>query len=61
MEGVWGREGAVNSAVEEEAGVQVVAGPEQHENGAFAWILDLDGNKVELWQPKAWDPERRPG
>lgn len=44
-----------------EAGVQVVAGPEQHENGAFAWILDPDGNKVELWQPKAWDPERRPG
>ncbi len=44
-----------------DAGVQVVAGPEQHENGAFAWIVDPDGNKVELWQPKAWDPERRPG
>ena len=38
-----------------EAGVEVVAGPESHENGKFAWILDPDANKVELWQPMAWD------
>lgn len=38
-----------------EAGVAVVGGPESHENGKFAWIMDPDGNKVELWQPKAWD------
>lgn len=38
-----------------EAGVVVVGGPESHENGKFAWIMDPDGNKVELWQPKAWD------
>src|SRR5688572_30800365 len=37
-------------------GVAVVAGPESHENGKFAWIMDPDGNKVELWEPKAWDP-----
>lgn len=37
------------------AGVEVVGGPESHENGTFAWILDPDGNKVELWEPKAWD------
>lgn len=38
-------------------GVEVVAGPESHENGSFAWIMDPDGNKVELWEPKAWSDE----
>lgn len=38
-----------------EGGVEVVGGPESHENGRFAWILDPDGNKVELWEPKAWE------
>ena len=37
------------------AGVQIVQGPESHENGKFAWILDPDENKVELWEPKAFD------
>lgn len=32
-------------------GVTLVKGPESHENGHFAWILDPDGNKLELWQP----------
>jgi len=41
------------------AGVQIVGGPESHENGKFAWILDLDGNKVELWQPMAWDEKNK--
>lgn len=36
-------------------GVAIVGGPESHENGKFAWIMDPDGNKVELWQPMAWD------
>jgi predicted enzyme related to lactoylglutathione lyase len=36
-----------------EAGVTIVKGPETHENGSFAWILDPDGNKLELWQPSA--------
>jgi predicted enzyme related to lactoylglutathione lyase len=22
-------------------------------NGRFAWLLDPDGTKIELWQPKA--------
>lgn len=35
------------------AGVEILKGPETHENGAFAWILDPDGNKLELWQPAA--------
>ena len=36
-------------------GVEIVKGPESHENGKFAWILDPDGNKVELWEPMPWD------
>jgi predicted enzyme related to lactoylglutathione lyase len=36
-------------------GVEVVQGPESHENGKFAWIMDPDGNKVELWEPRAWN------
>lgn len=38
-------------------GVEVVGGPEAHENGKFAWIMDPDGNKLELWEPKACDDE----
>ena len=32
-------------------GVEIVSGPESQENGKFAWIMDPEGNKVELWQP----------
>ena len=42
-------------------GVEVVKGPESHENGKFAWILDPDGNKLELWQPMAWDEANKGG
>jgi len=38
-----------------DGGVEVVSGPESHENGKFAWILDPEGNKVELWEPMLWD------
>ena len=41
------------------AGVAIVQGPESHENGKFAWIMDPDENKVELWEPKAWDPKNK--
>ena len=41
------------------AGVEVVGGPESHENGKFAWIMDPDGNKVELWEPKIWDDKNK--
>lgn len=37
------------------AGIEILQGPEYHENGVFAWIMDPEGNKVELWEPKAWD------
>lgn len=32
-------------------GVEIVKGPDADENGKFAWVLDPDGNKVELWEP----------
>jgi len=37
-----------------ESGNDLVKGPESHENGRFAWVMDPEGNKVELWEPKAW-------
>jgi predicted enzyme related to lactoylglutathione lyase len=40
------------------AGVAVIGGPESHENGKFAWIMDPDGNKVELWEPMPWGQKR---
>ena len=40
-------------------GVEVVAGPESHENGKFACIMDPDGNTVELWEPMLWDDKNK--
>jgi predicted enzyme related to lactoylglutathione lyase len=40
-------------------GVQIIGGPEAHENGKFAWVLDPDGNKVELWEPMIRDEANR--
>jgi predicted enzyme related to lactoylglutathione lyase len=40
-------------------GVAIHQGPESHENGKFAWIVDPDGNKVELWEPKIWDEKNK--
>jgi catechol 2,3-dioxygenase-like lactoylglutathione lyase family enzyme len=40
-------------------GVEVIQGPEAHENGKFAWIMDPDGNKVELREPKIWDDRNK--
>ncbi len=42
------------------ADVAVIGGPESHQNGKFAWIMDPDGNKVELWEPMAWDEKNKP-
>ena len=41
------------------AGIEIVGGPESHENGKFAWIMDPDGTKVELWQPMRWDEKNK--
>jgi hypothetical protein len=36
-----------------EGGVEIVGDPQSDFNGKFAWVMDPDGNKVELWEPKA--------
>lgn len=39
--------------------IDIIQGPEYHENGAFAWIMDPAGNKLELWEPKLWDDKNK--
>ena len=36
-------------------GVAILKGPDSEDNGKFAWIMDPDGNKVELWEPMVAD------
>jgi len=38
-------------AVLKEEGVTVIDKVEEYEYGKFGWILDPDGNKIELWEP----------
>jgi predicted enzyme related to lactoylglutathione lyase len=40
-------------------GVEILQGPESHENGRFAWVMDPEGNKVELWEPMIWDEKNK--
>ncbi len=39
--------------------VTIVKGPECHENGKFLEILDVEGNKVALWEPMVWDEKNK--
>ena len=32
-------------------GIEPIKGPDTEFNGQFAWVMDPEGNKVELWQP----------
>jgi predicted enzyme related to lactoylglutathione lyase len=32
-------------------GVKIVGDIEEYEYGKFGWILDPEGNKIELWEP----------
>ena len=34
------------------SGVWIDPKRDNHEYGKFAWIRDLDGNRIELWEPK---------
>lgn len=34
-----------------EEGVTIVGDMESFDYGKFAWIMDPDGNKIELWEP----------
>lgn len=36
-----------------EVGCQLVGEPEESEYGKFGWVVDPEGNKVELWEPPA--------
>jgi predicted enzyme related to lactoylglutathione lyase len=38
-----------------EAGVEVVRDEEAQGVGRFAWIVDPEGNRVELWEPEPGD------
>ena len=35
------------------SGCNVLGGPDESEYGKFGWVLDPEGNKVELWEPPA--------
>ncbi|MDZ7649843.1 MAG: VOC family protein [Cytophagales bacterium] len=35
-----------------EEGVQIVGEMEEYPYGKFGWVMDPDGNKIELWEPK---------
>ncbi|MCU0432172.1 MAG: VOC family protein [Bacteroidia bacterium] len=39
-----------------EQGVQQVGEVQDYEYGRFAWIMDPEGNKIELWQPLDNEP-----
>ena len=32
-------------------GVEIVGEPQSFDYGKFGWILDPEGNKIELWEP----------
>ena len=38
-------------AVLKDEGVTIVGEMEEFDYGKFAWVLDNDGNKIELWEP----------
>lgn len=38
----------------EAAGIPLQKGPDSEPNGKFAWVMDPEGNKIELWEPKLW-------
>ena len=33
-------------------GITALKGPDEEFNGLFAWVMDPEGNKVELWEPR---------
>ena len=37
-------------------GVAILKRDDDDPNGRFAWILDPEGNKIELWEPKRTPP-----
>jgi predicted enzyme related to lactoylglutathione lyase len=43
-----------------EEGVHVEDKVQTYEYGKFGWILDPEGNKIELWEPEDEVLEREP-
>ncbi|MFZ0518621.1 MAG: VOC family protein [Acidobacteriaceae bacterium] len=41
----------------EEAGVEIDLREENDEYGRFAWIIDPEGNRIELWEPPLEKPK----
>jgi lactoylglutathione lyase len=33
-------------------GINIIGEIEDHEQGRFAWIIDPENNKIELWEPR---------
>ncbi len=40
-------------------GIEILKGPDTEDNGKFAWIMDPDGNKIELWEPVVMDEKNK--
>ncbi len=38
-------------------GVEVDDKVEDYEFGRFGWVMDPEGNRIELWQPKGGEPD----
>ena len=36
-----------------EEGVEVDDRVEEYDFGRFGWIMDIEGNRVELWEPRS--------
>jgi predicted enzyme related to lactoylglutathione lyase len=39
-----------------EEGVQIIGEMEEYPYGKFGWIMDPEGNKIELWEPTPEQP-----
>lgn len=39
------------------SGAQVLPEREDHDYGRFGWVIDPEGNRLELWEPPAKMPE----
>lgn len=40
----------------QEEGVQIDPHREDYDYGRFAWIMDPEGNRIELWEPPKQQP-----
>jgi len=42
---------ALLKALKKEEGVEIDSHREDYDYGRFAWIMDPEGNRIELWEP----------